>query len=122
MYIDCFKREFQELFIKNCFNLSVCSRNITNWHGVIQSPNNPHDYPHNSRCEWTIIAPMGYRIKWTFTQFEMEYYHNSCELDYLEITQIGYFDNELEKKKYCGNSAGILPPPFSSFSEVVKIK
>lgn len=108
--------------VLNCYviYLSVCIHTINNLRGVIQSPNNPHDYPHNARCEWTIVAPKGNKIQLTFTQFEMEYYDQTCRFDFLEITQMDSSSNVLDTKKYC--ETGVLPPPFVSFSDVVKIK
>lgn len=105
-----------------CFlYLSVCSHTITNMRGVIQSPNNPHDYPHNTNCEWIIAAPKGNKIQLTFSQFEMEYYDDSCQFDYLEIMQLDIVTKlVLEKNKYC--ETGVLPPPLLSFSEEIKIR
>ena len=36
------------------------------------SENYPADYPHNTKCGYTIMVPEGYSITLTFTDFQLE--------------------------------------------------
>ncbi|XP_033110748.1 cubilin-like [Anneissia japonica] len=69
---------FQASYSANC-NTVLEERN-----GIIESPNYPNPYPHNSDCTWTIRASQGSKINLTFTNFHLED-HNTCGYDYIEV-------------------------------------
>lgn len=72
-----------------------CNRTINADSGVIESPNFPNDYPHNTDCAWTIVVSRGNKISYQFSHFHLEndnQFHNEtndhiCKYDYVEISQ-----------------------------------
>ena len=71
--------------------LTVCNVTHKSLYGVIESPNFPGPYPNNRNCLWTIAAPRGNQIKYSFSHFEVEdrsqpYVPSSqCTYDYVEV-------------------------------------
>lgn len=69
-------------------DIAVCNTELKSPTGVIESPNFPHAYPHNSNCTWTIVAPLGNRINLTFSHFSIESEGSeniSCSYDFVEV-------------------------------------
>ncbi|XP_053730477.1 deleted in malignant brain tumors 1 protein-like [Synchiropus splendidus] len=50
--------------------------------GTFTSPNHPHHYDDNSRCEWHLRVPRDSRIFLRFTFLELE---NCCSCDYISV-------------------------------------
>ncbi|CAG0892086.1 unnamed protein product, partial [Cyprideis torosa] len=75
-------KSFTSLTRKNCNRVIKGS-----FHGVIQSPNFPREYPHQKNCNWTIQAPMGNRLNLTFSHFHIEGTtgHN-CTFDHVKVS------------------------------------
>ena len=46
---------------------------------TIVTPNYPDNYPSNTNCSWTIHAPMGHSVLFTFTDFKL------ASGDYIDI-------------------------------------
>lgn len=72
----------------------------------IKSPNYPITYPSNTDCYWRVVAPAGFKIKYTFDRnFELEY-SAGCYSDYVQLfdsrTSSSYGD---EIGKYCGTAS-----------------
>lgn len=71
--------------------LTVCNITLKSLRGVLESPNFPGPYPNNRNCLWTIAAPSGNQIKYSFSHFQVEegiqpYSPSSpCTYDYLEV-------------------------------------
>ncbi|XP_076436087.1 cubilin-like isoform X2 [Babylonia areolata] len=61
-------------------SVTECGWNTTALAGTVQSYNFPDNYPNNQDCVYTIMAPVGYHITLTFTDFILE----TC-CDYVEI-------------------------------------
>ncbi|XP_078582053.1 cubilin-like isoform X2 [Branchiostoma floridae x Branchiostoma japonicum] len=61
-----------------------CGGNFSTPSGMIQSPNYPEVYPHNSDCTWTITVEQGKIIVLTFDSFLIES-HSSCRYDFVAI-------------------------------------
>ena len=57
---------------------------LTDYSGVIESPNFPDPYPHNRDCTWIIETTAGNTINLTFTSLHLEA-HSSCAFDYIEV-------------------------------------
>ena len=52
--------------------------------GVIESPNYPDNYPDDTRCRKTLMAPMNNNIRLTINDFRLEP-SLDCSWDYLSI-------------------------------------
>lgn len=68
-----------------------CNTTLSNYFGVIESPNYPNSYPSNINCRWAIHAPMGSKVHIEFETLSLEqgidYYtgFKSCKYDYVKI-------------------------------------
>lgn len=99
-----------------------CNRTIRADSGVIESPNFPHDYPHNSDCAWTIIVSKGNKISYQFSHFHLEndnQFHNVtndhiCKYDYVEITSKDSEDRTQLKNTCKFSTSLILEKKFNS--------
>ena len=82
--------------------------------GVIESPNFPRNYEHETNCSWLIDAPIGNKVNISFSHFELESGVNKdvCDNDYLEIEEgsLGLPTNKLGK--FCDTD--VLPPKIYS--------
>ena len=67
---------------------------------IITSPNYPEKYPANTDCYWTIIAPMGMRLKIDSFSYQIEEYP-LCHMDYLGIYE-GANENNRIGERICG--------------------
>lgn len=63
---------------------SVCDTVMTDYSGVIESPNFPNPYPHNRNCTWIIQATLGNTLNVSFSHFQVET-HTSCTYDHLQV-------------------------------------
>uniref|UniRef100_A0A6Q2YHE3 Suppressor of tumorigenicity 14 protein homolog n=1 Tax=Esox lucius TaxID=8010 RepID=A0A6Q2YHE3_ESOLU len=83
----------------------VCGGTLTDELGTFMSPNFPNFYAPNTNCVWTIQVPVGKLVKIQFTTFLLkergQLNTKECNKDYIEIN----------KKRYCGESA---PPIVTS--------
>lgn len=61
-----------------------CGGALTDFSGIIISPNYPNDYNHNTECIWTIQLPEGESIRFEITDLQVET-HGSCLFDYVEV-------------------------------------
>ncbi|XP_032808661.2 CUB and sushi domain-containing protein 3-like isoform X1 [Petromyzon marinus] len=59
---------------------AVCGGTMTEFNGIILSPDFPGNYPSNVECHWKIELPIGYGVYLQFENFTTELDH-----DYLEI-------------------------------------
>lgn len=99
---------------------AVCKREIHEHRGIIESPNFPQNYPNNMNCEWTVVAPMGNKIRVQFSHFSLEGGSSSseCNFDYMQIEERK--DKELiRSEKYCRTQ---MPEPFTTSTEIVVFK
>ena len=64
--------------------VSVCSNTLTDFSGVIESPNFPNPYPHSRNCSWLIDTTLGNTVNISFSHFEIES-HSGCQFDYLQV-------------------------------------
>ncbi|XP_077342767.1 scavenger receptor cysteine-rich domain-containing protein DMBT1-like isoform X3 [Lithobates pipiens] len=72
-------------------NNTSCGGRITQFYGVITSPNFPNNYSSNSFCIWEIETARGYRVELTFTHFQLET-SNNCVYDWVKVYD-GYPQN-----------------------------
>lgn len=108
-------------------------QHLTSLHGVIQSPNNPNEYPAYANCKWTIAAPRGNRIQLTFSEFKLETAHfyqwqfetavpirnsDACVFDYLAIDQLDASGTAVDSHKYCRE----MPGQLLSFTDRVELR
>ncbi|XP_033761795.1 cubilin-like [Pecten maximus] len=95
---------------------SVCNVRLTDFTGVIESPNFPQPYPHNRNCTWIIETSMGNTITAAFSHFDVETHH-SCSWDYLQIRD-GELASSTSLGKFCGTN---LPAPVNSTSNKMRV-
>ena len=87
--------------------------------GTLFSPNYPAPYLDHSTCIWTIVVPVGKRVKLKFEDFVLGKsvidagYNNNCKyhklgnnMDYVEMRD-GEWSGSKELGSYCGNNTGI---------------
>ncbi|XP_077015414.1 cubilin-like [Tamandua tetradactyla] len=81
-------------------------------HGILESIGFPAPYLANQRCSWTIRAPAGNTVNYTFLALEVEY-HPNCSADYLEL---------LDGRQHLGHFCGMdLPPPGTSAGPELRV-
>jgi len=88
---------------------------------TFSSPNFPKPYPQNIQCTWRIVAPIGYQVKLSFLEFDLEnnYLESGCH-DYVSVRDGGLVFKEVKEiSKRCGNSK---PPTVSSSTAVLWIR
>ncbi|KAI1280397.1 Cubilin [Halotydeus destructor] len=81
-----------------------CGGNLTSAAGFFVSPGYPSNYPLNSECIWQLQAPLGNRVAYNFSDFNVEQSDN-CTFDYVELrdgSQDGRFIG-----RYCGSDMPI---------------
>ncbi|XP_059471095.1 cubilin-like [Neocloeon triangulifer] len=80
-----------------------CSNHLTGYRGVIESPNFPGDYPHNSNCMWVISAPLGNKINVSFSHFVLGKIGANCSVNYIQLRnrRRDYNDKHDLIGKYC---------------------
>lgn len=61
-----------------------CGGHFRARYGIIKSPFWPNHYPPNTKCVWTLMAPIGYRIKLIVQNFTLETVKD-CKSDALTI-------------------------------------
>ncbi|XP_066539114.1 cubilin [Hoplias malabaricus] len=93
---------FVASYISSCQGVVIANQTS----GVIESQNFPNNYPHDSRCTWTIQSTMGNTINYTFTAFDLETTSASCFYDYLEL-----YDGPNTQAPLIGRFCGSVPPP-----------
>ncbi|XP_055335662.1 cubilin-like [Paramacrobiotus metropolitanus] len=88
--------------------------------GTFATPNYPENYPTNTECEWTIVAPGGERVRLDFVdKFELERQNNNaCPWDYVEVRDGATPDATL-LGSYCGVNR---PGSLRSRSNVMYVK
>jgi len=79
----------------------ACGGDLNSTTGTISSPNYPGRYPHNDVCGWVIRAPLGQKIRITFTAFTLENPTGNVCHDFLEIRE-GRFPTSHLYGRYCG--------------------
>lgn len=96
-----------------------CRREIHDMRGVIESPNYPAFYPHNSRCEWKIVPLPGNKLYMEFSSFDMEHLDPSvpdpCQFDHLIIEERDAADAVVRSNKYCEK----MPAAFTTPNTVI---
>lgn len=96
----------------------MCQNKVHGFYGVIESPNFPNLYMHNSNCSWTIDAPEGNKINLTFSHFDLENMSKQgCSYDYVEVWE-GMEDNPQDLLKKICSTTEILPKIHSTKSQV----
>ena len=88
----------------------LTASNETNPRTSIHSPNYPNSYPNNINCIWTITAPPGKKVKFTFNRMVLEYYNAACTADYVELRS-GLNSYSSRIGRYCGST-----PPTARYS------
>lgn len=83
---------------------SVCDTVLTDYSGVIESPNFPNPYPHNRNCTWIIQATLGNTLNVSFSHFQVET-HTSCNYDHLQVS-LGSLNIV---SSYCPESSKLFP-------------
>ncbi|XP_078540813.1 astacin-like metalloendopeptidase [Lissotriton helveticus] len=79
----------------------TCDSTSAQDNGIVTSPGYPLEYPNDMDCVMAILAPAGYKISMTFTQFDLENFPG-CGSDYLIIND-GARSTSKTIGKYCGN-------------------
>ena len=65
---------------------AVCNTTLTEFSGVIQSPNFPYTYERQTSCAWVIETTRGNTINASFSQFDLQpRLGRSCFADYVEV-------------------------------------
>ncbi|XP_052804288.1 hemicentin-1-like isoform X2 [Mya arenaria] len=93
---------------------TLCSNTLTNFSGVIESPNFPNPYPHNLNCTWVIDTTIGNTVYISFSSFSIE---SNCQYDHLQIND-GDQPTSTSLGTFCGSN---LPRPISSSTDKVWI-
>lgn len=91
----------------------VCGGTIKAPHGIVYSPNYPHNYDHFTYCEWTIEVQAHHTLSIDFDELDIEE-ESTCDHDSLKF----YNDEDDLFYTACGNE---LPPRISSKSNKIKI-
>ncbi|XP_069077882.1 astacin-like metalloendopeptidase isoform X2 [Pleurodeles waltl] len=78
----------------------TCDSTSTKDNGMVTSPGYPQEYPNSMDCVMAILAPAGYQISLSFTQFELEPFPE-CGNDYLIVSD-GSRSTSQPIGKYCG--------------------
>lgn len=89
---------------------------------TLSSPNFPKPYPQNIQCTWRILVPIGYQVKLSFLEFDLEesYQESGCH-DYVSVRDGGLvFKEAKEISKRCGKSTE--PPTVSTSNSVLWIR
>ncbi|XP_075440759.1 embryonic protein UVS.2-like isoform X2 [Ascaphus truei] len=98
---------------KASYSTVKCGGTFPSDNGIVTSPGYPKKYPNSMDCIFLILAPVGYKIKMTFTNFKLEYASNCSQSnDYLVV----YDGSRLTAPKlgtFCSNRQ-IPPPVFST--------
>jgi len=65
---------------------AVCNTTLTEFSGVIESPNYPDTYESESSCEWLAQTTVGNTINASFSQLDLQpAIRGSCVADYVEV-------------------------------------
>ncbi|XP_058153894.1 cubilin [Dasypus novemcinctus] len=99
---------FLARYWQTCEDVLIANRT----HGILESIRHPHPYAAHQRCNWTVQAPAGSTVNFTFLAFEVEY-HPNCSTDYLEL-----YDGPQRMGRFCGVD---LPPPGSTASPQLRV-
>ncbi|XP_059488336.1 cubilin-like isoform X2 [Neocloeon triangulifer] len=95
-----------------------CNNLLTGHRGVIESPNFPGDYPHNSNCTWVISAPPGNQVNVSFSHFALEKIGADCSVDYVQLRSGTANDNNQTEVigKYCSSEdqPGVITSRFNT--------
>ncbi|XP_022107899.1 cubilin-like isoform X2 [Acanthaster planci] len=94
---------------------------LTDYNGVIESPNFPDPYPHNRDCTWIIVTTEGNTVNLTFTTLELEF-HSTCSYDYIEVRDGQDDDSPLIGSQLCGQNLQPEDMFFTSTSQYLLIK
>ncbi|XP_077320418.1 embryonic protein UVS.2-like [Lithobates pipiens] len=78
------------------YNTVKCGGTFFNSQGNFTSPGYPGNYSPNMNCNFTITAPVGYKIALTISNFQLEY-SRFCTSDYLKL-----FIDGKQKGPFCG--------------------
>ncbi|OON19633.1 CUB domain protein, partial [Opisthorchis viverrini] len=89
-----------------------CSHILTNYTGIIESPNFPLDYPNLMTCSWRIGLPPGCTIKLNISSFDLEYNHDT-------LTIYDGYDNSSSPVVLTGYN---FPDPFYSTGQYLYIE
>ncbi|CAI9720654.1 Hypothetical predicted protein [Octopus vulgaris] len=73
-----------------------CGGNYVIQDGSFTSPNYPHNYPHNSNCDWLITPKRGHFVKIQFVDFHI---NGNCSSNYLTMSE-----RNIPGDQYCGYS------------------
>jgi len=82
---------FDGIILRNECSISatgdaVCNTTLTEFSGVIQSPNFPYTYERQTSCAWVIETTRGNTINASFSQFDLQpRLGRSCFADYVEV-------------------------------------
>ncbi|XP_069122184.1 cubilin-like [Argopecten irradians] len=95
---------------------TVCNVRLTDFSGIIESPNFPQPYPHNRNCTWIVETTRGNTLTAAFSHFDIETHH-SCSWDYLQIRD-GEAATSTSLGKFCGSN---LPPPVNTTSNKMRV-
>jgi len=64
----------------------VCNVRLTEFSGVIETPNFPYPYEPQSSCTWVIETTAGNTINASFSRFELQSaVAGACTADYVEV-------------------------------------
>ena len=96
-----------------------CADTVDKRSKTIISPNFPNDYRNNSKCEWTINAPPGRRIKLHFEHFKTEDCHDGISIYEGNSYSSSYWWTPKEiRKEMCGDT---VPPDVESNNNTIFI-
>lgn len=108
-------KAWQSLAISSFVFHSVCDTVLTDYSGVIESPNFPNPYPHNRNCTWVIQATLGNTLNVSFSHFQVET-HTSCNYDHLQVS-LGSLNIV---SSYCPESSKLFPDGREFFKDCLK--
>lgn len=98
------------------FFIQDCKHDILDQRGIIESPNYPNEYAHNSNCEWKIKPPMGNRVFLEFSNMELESSgHEKCQFDKVTIEERDSSEVVVRSDSYCDE----IPKPINTTNTVV---
>ncbi|MEE6499024.1 hypothetical protein FKM82_003291 [Ascaphus truei] len=97
---------------KASYSTLKCGGTFSSDNGIVTSPGYPEKYPNSVDCIFPILAPMGYKIKMTFTNFQLEF-ASSCSVNYDYL--VVYDGSSITAPKlgtFCSQTE--IPPPVTS--------
>ncbi|XP_075423381.1 embryonic protein UVS.2-like isoform X1 [Ascaphus truei] len=97
---------------KASYSTVTCGGTFLSDKGIVTSPGYPKKYPNTMDCIFLILAPVGYKIIMTFTNFKMEFASNCSQSNDHLVVYDGSRITAPKLGTFCSNKQ--IPPPVTS--------